>query len=64
MGKEGAKSMTKAVLDIALWIILASVAVLVIMNPQGFATDVSAVGGVVTSESKILTGTGYVRPIG
>jgi hypothetical protein len=58
------KSMTKAILDVALWIIIASVFVLVIMNPQGFATDVSAVGGAVTSESKVLTGTGYVKAIG
>lgn len=51
--------MTKAVLDIMLWIILASVAVLVIMNPTGFATDVGAVTGGVNTISTTLTGSGY-----
>lgn len=51
----------KGILDIAMWLILGSIAVLVIMNAQGFATDVSAVGGFVTGESRVLTGTGYVK---
>jgi hypothetical protein len=51
--------MGKIILDIALWIILASVAVLVIMNPTGFATDVSAVGTQVNTLSTTLSGSGY-----
>ena len=51
--------MTRAFLDIMLWIIIASVIVLVIMNPKGFSSDVSSVGGFITGESTILTGSGY-----
>jgi hypothetical protein len=50
------------VMDIILWIIIASALVLVIMNPGGFAQDVSAISGFTTKESTILTGSGYVRP--
>lgn len=48
-------------LEIAMWIILGSALVLVIMNPSGFSQDVSAVGGFVTGESTILTGSGYKK---
>jgi len=51
--------MGKAILDIAMWIILGSLAVLAVMNAKNFATDVTAVGGVVTGESTILSGSGY-----
>ena len=53
--------MTKTVTEIVLWVIVASLGVLVIMNPFGFTQDVTAVGGVVTGESTILTGSGYKR---
>lgn len=49
-------------MDIVMWIIIASVIVLVIMNPSGFAADVSAIGGFTTAESTILTGSGYKKP--
>lgn len=49
-------------MDIIMWLIIASVIVLVIMNPSGFAADVSAVSSFTTSESKILTGSGYIKP--
>lgn len=48
-------------MDIIMWIIIASLVVLVIMNPSGFATDVSSVGGVVNTESTTLTGSGYKK---
>lgn len=47
------------VMDIFMWIIIASLVVLVVMNPKGFSTDVSSVGGFVTTESTVLTGSGY-----
>ncbi len=49
----------KGVMDIAMWLILASLIVLIVMNPKGFSSAVSSIGGFVQGESKILTGTGY-----
>ena len=54
--------MGKAFMDIIMWIIIGSALVLVIMNPSGFSQDVTAVGGFVTGESTILTGSGYKKP--
>jgi len=51
----------KGILDVIMWLIVASLIVLVIMNPAGFASDVSAIGGFTTGESTILTGSGYKR---
>lgn len=55
--------MGKGVLDVIMWLIIASALVLVIMNPKGFSQDVTSVGGFVQGESTILTGapkvTGY-----
>lgn len=59
MNKKG--GLMQGVLDIAMWIILGSLVVLIIMNPSGFSQDVSAIGGGVQGESKILTGSGYVK---
>lgn len=53
--------MGRVFLDVTLWLIIGSALVLVIMNPQGFTADISSVGGFVQGESKILTGTGYVK---
>lgn len=49
------------IMDIVLWVLVGSIFVLVIMNPGGFSQDVTSVGGFVTGESKILTGSGYVK---
>lgn len=49
------------VMDVFMWIIIASLVVLVVMNPQGFSTDVSSVGGFVQGESTTLTGSGYKK---
>lgn len=49
------------ILDIMMWIIIGSLVVLIIMNPSGFSQDVTAVGGGVQGESKLLTGSGYVK---
>lgn len=48
----------KGILDIAMWLIVASLVVLVITNPTGFASDVSAIGTFVQGESSILSGGG------
>lgn len=53
----------KGALDVIMWLIVASLIVLVIMNPGGFSKAVSSVGGVVTQESTILTGSGYKLPV-
>ncbi len=45
-----------AVMDIALWIILGSALVLIVTNAGGFATAVSAIGGFITGESRVLAG--------
>ena len=45
--------------DILTIIFVGSLVVLVIMNPKGFSADVSSAGGFITSESTILTGSGY-----
>lgn len=54
--------MKGGVLDIILWLIIASAFVAAVMNPDGFAKGVTAIGGFVTGESAILTGTGYKKP--
>lgn len=51
--------MVRGALDVIMWLIIASLVVLIIMNPSGFAKAVSSVGGVITTESTILTGSGY-----
>lgn len=53
----------KGALDVIMWLIVASLIVLVIMNPGGFAKAVGSVGGVITQESTILTGSGYKLPV-
>ena len=51
--------MLSGILDIALWLILASLVVLIIMNPKGFTQDVGSIGTATQGESTILTGSGY-----
>jgi hypothetical protein len=51
--------MRGGVLDVILWLIIASAFVAAIMNPTGFTSAVTAISGFVTGESAILTGTGY-----
>ena len=47
------------VVEILGWVIAGSLVVLVIMNAGNAAQVISASSGAVTSESKILTGSGY-----
>jgi hypothetical protein len=44
------------ILDLLTLIFILSVVTAAILNPAGFASGVSAVGGAVQGESKILTG--------
>ena len=47
------------VVEILGWIIAGSLVVLVVMNAGNAASVIKASSGAVTSESKILTGSGY-----
>ena len=44
---------------VIMWLILAAIAVLVIMNASGFSTAVNAVGSNGNSTLSLLTGYGY-----
>lgn len=46
-------------LDIAYYLILAAIIVLIIMNAKNFATAVSAVGGQVNSTLSTISGSNY-----
>lgn len=50
-----------SVLDVIMWLIIASLVVLVIMNPSGFSQDVSALGNYSIGQTTILTGSGYKK---
>jgi hypothetical protein len=54
--------MGKSFIEIIMWLIVASLVVLVVMNPKGFSAAVTSVGGLITGESSILTGSGYKVP--
>ena len=47
--------------EIFLWLIIASLVVLVIMNPTGFAVAVSTIGSQVQGVMTTLSGSGYKR---
>lgn len=49
----------KQAVEVISWIILASLAVLVIMNAPKVAQVVSSVGGFWTTETKLFSGSGY-----
>jgi hypothetical protein len=51
----------RSFVEIILWIIIASLVVLVVMNPKGFVAAITSVGGIITGESRILTGAGYAN---
>jgi hypothetical protein len=50
-----------SVMEVIYWVIVASLVVLVIMNPSGFVSDVGSVGTASTNLSKTLSGSGYVK---
>lgn len=45
--------------EIVLWLILAAMAVLVVMNPEGFKSAVTSAGGVGNQTLSLLSGSGY-----
>jgi hypothetical protein len=47
------------IMDIALWLIIASVVVAAIMNPGGFTKDIASIGDVTVKETSVLTAKGY-----
>lgn len=49
----------KNIMEILGWVILASLAVLIIMNASSFAAVIQSASAAVTSESALLTGSGY-----
>lgn len=51
--------MKGAIVEIILWVIVASLIVLVVMNPKGFTAAVTSVGNIGMGESRLLTGSGY-----
>ena len=51
--------MMKHIMDILMWLIVASIIVLVVMHPSATAQEITAGGNVLTHESTILTGSGY-----
>lgn len=51
--------MSKDVLDIAMYLIIAAIVVLIVMNAKGFATAVSSVGSAVNSTLGTISGSGY-----
>jgi hypothetical protein len=50
--------------DVLMWVLLGSLAVLIIMNRQGFASAISSAAAPVTKESQIFTGAGYSHASG
>ncbi|MGH8397486.1 MAG: hypothetical protein ACRETA_04485 [Gammaproteobacteria bacterium] len=51
--------MSKGIIEIISWIILAALAVLVVMNASKVATVVTSVGGFWTTETSMFTGSNY-----
>lgn len=51
----------RTVTEIILWFILASLAVLVIMNPKGFIDSFNAVGSFALTAGSQLSGSGYKK---
>ncbi len=44
------------IMDIAMWIIVAAIIVLVVTHASGAAQAISSIGNIVTHETSILTG--------
>jgi hypothetical protein len=45
--------------DVLMWILIGSLAVLVIMHRKGFSSAISSISNPLTQESQIFTGAGY-----
>jgi hypothetical protein len=53
--------MGRTIMDIVMLFVLASLAVLIIMNPSGFAQDVTSLGGYAIAQTTVFTGSGYKK---
>jgi len=51
--------MTKQIVEIVSWFILAALAVLVVMNASKVAQVISSAGGFMTTETSMFTGSNY-----
>lgn len=50
--------------DVLMWVLIGSLAVLIIMNRKGFASAFSSVSQPLVQESQIFTGAGYTNASG
>lgn len=50
---------TKPIVEVISWLIIAALVVLVVMNASKVATVVSSVGGFWTTETSMFTGSSY-----
>lgn len=53
--------MSKDVLDIAMYLIVAALVVLIVMNAKGFATAVTSTSSAVNSTLSTISGSGYKK---
>jgi hypothetical protein len=53
----------KSIMDIIMLFVLASLAVLVIMNPTGFAHDVAALGNFSLAQTSLFSGSNYNKSV-
>lgn len=51
--------LTKTVVEVVSWLIIASLVVLVVMNAKNVAQVVTSVGGFWTTETSMFTGSNY-----
>jgi len=51
--------MTKQIVEVISWFVLAALAVLVVMNASKVATLVGSAGGFMTTETSMFTGSNY-----
>ena len=58
-GIRKGRAMSKDILDISMYLIIAALVVLIVMNSKGFATAVSSVGSTVNSTLGTISGSGY-----
>lgn len=53
-----------AIGDILMWVLLGSLAVLIVLNRKGFSSAVSSVSQPIVQESQMFTGAGYAHASG
>lgn len=58
---SGNASAGGSVSKIIIWVIVGSLVVLFVMNPDGFKSGVASIFGGVRGQSQVFTGSGYVK---